>query len=191
MASCSAAVREKFLPTVLACLRLCCRTLAWAWSSAIPTRTTWEVAEHTSYSLGWHQAGWAAGVHGSVGGSQELQQSPEPTRVAKMDTNQIAAWCQETQALPEGCAERCIAGGSSERQSLSAEGEQDRIVSVTTRKKAEIKKCSLAVGVMLCKKRPCWLDVALAKCPAAATDSRQGLICLVLKVPLASVSDGK
>lgn len=70
----------------------------------------------TSYTLGWHQAGWAAGVHGSVGGSQELPQSPEPARVATVDTSQIAAWCQETQALPEGCAERCMAGGSSERQ---------------------------------------------------------------------------
>lgn len=30
-------------------------------------------------------------------------------------------------------------------------------------RKAETKKCSLAVGVMRCKKRPCWLDVALAK----------------------------
>lgn len=58
-------------------------------------------------------------------------------------------------------------------------------------RKAEIKKCFLAVGVIVCKKRPCWLDVALAKCPAAATGSRQGLICLVLKVPLASVFDGK
>lgn len=58
-------------------------------------------------------------------------------------------------------------------------------------RKAEINKYSLAVGVMLSKKRPCWLDVALAKCPAAARGSRKGLICLVLKVPLASESDGK
>lgn len=33
-----------------------------------------------------------------------------------MDTKEITAWCQETQALPEACAERCIAGGSSEGQ---------------------------------------------------------------------------
>lgn len=58
-------------------------------------------------------------------------------------------------------------------------------------RKAGIKKCSPAVGVMPCKKRPRWLDVALAKCPAAARGSRQGLLCLVLKVPLALVCDGK
>lgn len=57
-------------------------------------------------------------------------------------------------------------------------------------RKAKIKKSSLGVGVMLCKKRPCWLDVALAKCPAAARGSRQGLLCLILKVPLASEWDG-
>lgn len=70
------------------------------------------MAEHTSSPWG----GTKLGVRGSVGGSQELQQSPEPTRVAVGDTNQTAAWCQQTQAVPEGCAGRCMAGGSSERQ---------------------------------------------------------------------------